>query len=74
MNINENHIERRFQSTAELRLLEDERPRIRGHAAVFNEMTDVAGLFRERIHPGAFAKTIQEADVRALRGDLGDHL
>jgi hypothetical protein len=40
---------------------------IRGYAAVFNEWADIIpGLFRERIAPGAFRKTIHEADVRAL--------
>ena len=39
--------------------------RFAGHAAVFNQETDL-GWFREVIHPGAFRKTIQEADVRFL--------
>jgi hypothetical protein len=37
-----------------------------GHAAVFDTETTIAGLFRETIAPGAFKKTIQESDVRAL--------
>lgn len=37
-----------------------------GHAAVFNTETTIAGLFREMIAPGAFRKTVQESDVRAL--------
>ena len=37
-----------------------------GHAAVFNIETTIGGFFREVIAPGAFKKTIQEADVRHL--------
>lgn len=44
----------------------DQVRRIEGHAAVFNQLSEDLGGFRERIEPGAFAKTIQEADVRAL--------
>lgn len=39
---------------------------LRGHAAVFNQETVVAGWFREIILPGAFSNTIQEDDQRAL--------
>lgn len=38
---------------------------IAGHAAVFNKVADL-GWFREMIAAGSFAKTIGEADVRAL--------
>jgi hypothetical protein len=38
---------------------------IRGHAAVFNKLSDDLGGFRERVLPGAFADTLNE-DVRAL--------
>lgn len=40
-------------------------PRIVGHAAVFNQYTDL-GWFQERVLPGAFADSIQADDVRAL--------
>lgn len=36
-----------------------------GYAAVFNEETVIAGLFRERILPGAFAASIRQDDVPA---------
>lgn len=51
----------------EVRQAKDDEPaKISGHAAVFNKLSLPLGGFRERIRPGAFSKTIQEADVRAL--------
>ena len=50
----------------ELRMTEDEHPRIVGHAAVFDKWSEDLGGFREKIRAGAFSKTIKEADVRAL--------
>lgn len=45
---------------------EDNPPRIVGHAAVFNQVTDIGGWFREMVLPGAFAESIVNDDVRAL--------
>lgn len=60
-------IERRCLPTAELRIGGTETvPQITGYAAVFNTWADIGGWFRESIKPGAFAKTIKEADIRAL--------
>lgn len=39
---------------------------IAGYAAVFNSETDIGGMFREKIAPGAFAKAVAGDDVRAL--------
>lgn len=39
---------------------------ITGHAAVFDQLSDDLGGWRERIAPGAFARAIQRDDVRAL--------
>lgn len=39
---------------------------IRGHAAVFGQLSEDLGGFREQILPGAFADAIQTDDVRAL--------
>ena len=35
---------------------------VSGHAAVFGETTEIMGLFRERIEPGAFAETLARGD------------
>jgi len=39
---------------------------IEGHAALFDSETEIAGLFVEKIAPGAFAESVEEDDVRAL--------
>src|SRR5690606_1240781 len=45
---------------------EGEQPKIVGHAAVFNELSEPLWGFRERILPGAFKEAIELDDVRAL--------
>lgn len=47
---------------AEIRA-DDDAVRVSGHAAVFNQEADIAGLFREVIAPGAFAQAIGRDDV-----------
>lgn len=60
-------LERRTFQLDELRADEDGKSlRISGHAAVFNKKSDVIFGFREIVLPGAFKKTIKEADIRAL--------
>lgn len=59
-------IERRAFKVSELRAIGDENPKIDGYAAVFNQLSEDLGGFREQIAPGAFTNTIKRADVRAL--------
>lgn len=58
--------ERRYYSTDFEARAEGSEFRIQGHAAVFDRLSQDLGGFVERISRGAFTKTIQEADVRAL--------
>ena len=44
----------------------DKMTKICGHAAKFDSLSEDLGGFRERIAPGAFAKTIQSGDIRCL--------
>lgn len=50
----------------ELREEEDKPPRLEGYASVFDQETEIFGMWREKIAPGAFKKTITEHDIRAL--------
>jgi len=45
---------------------DDAAPKLEGHIAVFNQLSEDLGGFKERIEPGAFAETIKTQDVRAL--------
>jgi uncharacterized protein len=63
--------QREFRTFAldELRLIDGAAgttPKIRGHAAVFNSLSEDLGGFREVVAPGAFASAISTDDVRAL--------
>jgi HK97 family phage prohead protease len=59
-------LERRMIATPDLRVMTEGVPRIAGHAALFDTMSEDLGGFRERIRPGAFAASLAEDDVRAL--------
>lgn len=65
-------IERRAFALDEIRVERraegDDKPsKITGHAAVFDKLSEPLWQgFREKIKPGAFKKTLREADVRAL--------
>lgn len=60
-------IERRYASgEVEVRKDGNSGPVIEGHAAVFEKLSQNLGGFVERVMPGAFTKTLQEADIRAL--------
>lgn len=56
-------IEIRGGIPAEIRADDDGTIRVSGHAAVFNQEADIAGFFRERFLPGAFAQAIGRDDV-----------
>ena len=45
---------------------DDSKRIIRGHAAVFNQLSEDLGGFHEQIMPGTFAEAIERDDVRAL--------
>lgn len=45
----------------------DDKPKISGYAALFNQLSVDLGGFREQIKRGAFAKTIKESDIIATR-------
>lgn len=52
---------------ADLELEGDSEPRLTGYAAVFDSPSEeLWGGVREVIRPGAFTKTLQEGDIRAL--------
>ncbi len=60
-------VERRLFSAAELRVEgAGNQRRIVGHSAVFEQLSEDLGGFREKIAPGAFAASIAEDDVRCL--------
>lgn len=53
----------------------DESGKIRGHAAVFNSLSEDMWGMRERIKPGAFRRSIREKqDVRALWNHNSDYV
>jgi hypothetical protein len=59
-------IERRSFPIREIRATDGDNPKISGYAAVFDELSENLGGFYERIQRGAFASTLETADVRAL--------
>jgi len=60
-------LETRFFKGTELRLSEGGAgPLLAGYIAVFNQLSDDLGGWREKILPGAFAETIKAQDIRAL--------
>ncbi len=54
-------LERRTNlETVKLESREDTKPVIQGYAALFNVETEIYGMFRESIAPGAFKRSLQE--------------
>lgn len=65
-------IERRaFVSGIEIEERGEGKKAMRGHAAVFNQLSEDLGGFREQIAPGAFAEAIGQDDVRFLLNHEG---
>jgi hypothetical protein len=64
----EHEIERRTIDLTEIRLIAegDQKPLIRGYAAVFDKFSSDLGGFIEKIARGAFQKSLKSDDVRAL--------
>jgi uncharacterized protein len=60
--------ERRTYNLIEFRLVQDDKnkPKIEGHAAMFDKLSEDLGGFREKIAPGAFKESIKKDDIRAL--------
>lgn len=61
-------------STVELREEAGKARRAVGHAAVFGRFSQNLGGFVEQVAPGAFTKTIEEQDIRALFNHHEDHV
>jgi len=51
----------------ELRVTDDDKPKIIGYAAKFGKWSVDLGGFRERIKKGAFDEALEKSDVRALK-------
>ena len=56
----------RNRTPEEVRLNFDSGPKIAGYASVFNTFYELWPGFQERVAPGAFAKSIQQDEVKAL--------
>lgn len=59
-------LERRAFELTDLEIRTDDEKKIRGYAAVFDKLSVPLWGFREKIARGAFAKSLNDDDVRAL--------
>lgn len=68
-------MERRTFGLTEVRAADEEGGAVlRGYAAVFDQLSDDLGGFRERIRPGAFAKAVEEGDIRSVWNHNADYV
>lgn len=68
-------MERRVFGLTELRAEgEGEGRTLSGYAAVFNQLSEPMWGMREKIRPGAFTKTLLEADIRAVWNHNADYV
>lgn len=58
----------------ELRVDDGDKPKITGHAAVFDKLSVNLMGFREKVAHGAFVKTIAKSDIRALWNHNPDYV
>ena len=71
-NMDANNLEKRIYNCKELRYHEDEhgKKKVRGYAAVFNELSEDLGNFREKINPDAFNNVLDNDVVALLNHDM----
>ena len=71
-NMDANNLEKRIFNCKELRYHEDEhgKKKVRGYAAVFNELSEDLGNFREKINPDAFNNVLDNDVVALLNHDM----
>ena len=70
------NLERRYVRGTEVRYLrgvDGGKDKIIGYAAVFNQLSEDLGGFREKIEPGAFASVL-DGDTRALKNHNSDYV
>jgi hypothetical protein len=67
-------LERRYYPLSEVRFDGEKEPKLYGHAAVFDVLSQEMWGFREKIQKGAFEKTIKEDDIRMLWNHNPDYV
>lgn len=68
------HEIRTYTANIEIRSDDQEKRRIVGHAAVFNQIAGDERYFLEQVAPGAFSESIGKDDVRALWNHNPDYV